>query len=123
MSTLTPEQIRFFQTVDLASKVIGWGLQLVLEKNFFGKPKPTNNQVGYCYGFAETMADHNLNTNNMERAAFVQLVFGNLFGKSGDKFVRNLVDNQALFESSLARGADAFQGWVDRSENPLPPRD
>ena len=111
LRSLTPSQERFFKLVDIATNVLSMSARMVVERGFLGKPKPTEIQVGYCYGFAEEMADVQLGVNDFERAAFVQLVFKNLFGRAGDRLVSDLVRNESRYAEGLERGNREYREW------------
>ncbi len=123
MSSITPEQERFFGLVDIATNVLSFGVRVAVERGFLGGPKPTSLQTGYCYGFAEEMADVQLGVDDVERAAFVQLVFSNLFGRAGDRLVSDLVENQDRYRDGLERGNREYREWNDGTRRaPLVPR-
>lgn len=123
MRSLTPAQIQFFKLVDIATDVLGYSARMVVARGFIGAPKPTDLQIGYCYGFAEEMVDVQLEVGDVERATFVQLVFKNLFGRAGDRFVSDLVGNQARYQDGLERGNREYREWNDGTRRaPLVPR-
>lgn len=123
LRSLTNAEEAFFRLIDIATDVLGLSARMTIERGFLGKPKPTTTQVGYCYGFAEEMADVQLGVDEFERAAFVQLVFKNLFGKSGDRFVRDLISDQDRYRNGLERGIREYREWNQGTRKaPLVPR-
>jgi hypothetical protein len=69
------------------------------------------------------MADVQLGVDDVERAAFVQLVFSNLFGRAGDRLVSDLVENQDRYRDGLERGNREYREWNDGTRRaPLVPR-
>lgn len=124
MSSLTAAQKGFYKLVDIATDVLSFSVRVVVARGILGTPKPTNLQVGYCYGFAEEMADIQLGVDDVERAVFVQLVFGNLFGRIGSRLISNLVEDQERYRDGLQRGMHAYREWNEgRLRTPLVPRD
>jgi hypothetical protein len=123
VNSINPEQERFFRLVDIATNVLSFGVRVAVERGFFGRPKPTPLQTGYCYGFAEEMADVQLGIDDFERAAFVQLVFKNLFGRAGDGLVSDLIREQGRYRDGLERGNREYREWNDgKRKAPLVPR-
>jgi hypothetical protein len=124
VATLSNEQQVFFKLVDVCIRTLSMGLNLAAEKGWLGKFKPTQRQIGFCYGFAEEMADYQLNANAIERATFVQIVFNELFGKrEASKFISHLINNQSEYEDALALGNCRYVEWTEQGRPPLPPRD
>ena len=69
------------------------------------------------------MADVSLCVDDLERAAFVQLVFKNLFERAGDRLVRDLVQNPSRYENALEQGNREYREWNEGSRKvPLVPR-
>ena len=123
MSSLPPAHEGFYKLVDIATDVLAFSVRVVVERGFLGTPKPTDLQIGYCYGFAEEMADVQLGVDDVERAAFVQLVFENLFGRVGGRLISNLVKNQDRYRDGLEKGNHAYREWNEgRLRAPLIPR-
>lgn len=124
MTNLTAEQTAFFRLADVCINTLRMGLNLAARKDWLGQIRPSVRQVGFCYGFAEEMAETKLDVDNVGRATFVQLVFEQLFGrKSGDSHVRNLISDETLYRDSLALGNRTYLSWNDTGRTPLPPRD
>jgi hypothetical protein len=124
VATISNEQQVFFKLVDVCIGTLSLGLNLAAEKGWLGKFKPTERQIGYCYGFAEEMADYQLNANAIERATFIQIVFTELFGKrEASRFITHLVNNQSEYADALNLGNRRYVEWTEQGRPPLPPRD
>ena len=124
MSTLSEGQVAFFRLADVCVGTLRMGLSITAQKRWFGKARPTQRQIGYCYGFAEEMVDRKLGVSASDRAGFVQLVFGQLFGKhDGDRYVRQLLANEAAYTEALELGNKRYIQWDEDGRAPLPPMD
>jgi hypothetical protein len=111
---------RFFKAVDICSGVISVGMVVVGKKTLLGKLKPIREQIGWCFGFCDA-ATQVLGLEQAEAAAFISIVFTNVYGSSGPKHVGQVLENQFAFEPEMSEGGQAYVEWGRSGKTPLPP--
>jgi hypothetical protein len=108
------------QDVELATNVLSVGLILVCKKGFFGGLKPSNQQVGFCFGFCDAITQ-NRGYDQNRALAFITMVFESIFGRKGASYIGGVIKNQSAFATSMQEGGDAFFEWSKSGKPPIPP--
>lgn len=105
--------------VGVAAGTLSLGLQLTCERSFFGSWKPTNNQIGFCFGFCDAISQ-NLRLDDIEALAFITLVFELLFKRKGAQYVGKVVRNQLAYQEAIIEGGQALKDWQNSRTPPIP---
>lgn len=106
--------------VGVAAGTLSVGLELACKRGFLGSWKPTDNQIGFCFGFCDAISQ-NLRLDDIEALAFITVVFEELFKRKGSHYVGRVVGNQFAYQAAIIEGGQALKDWQNSGTPPLVP--
>lgn len=91
-----------------------------VKRTFFGRPKPTDEQVGWAAGFCDAASQpHSLSDG--EAFAFLCVAFEQAFEGSGKKCATSFLNNQDRYWPHMQAGGQAYLDWMNGDKPPIMP--
>lgn len=102
--------------------MLTFGLELTCRKSrIFGTWRPTDKQIGFCFGFCYGLAQ-NLKLDEAESLAYIDLVFREIFGRPGTRYVKVIAQQHSHYKMATGEGLKALFDWEETGAPPLVPQ-
>ncbi|MBS0477863.1 MAG: hypothetical protein JSR79_01005 [Proteobacteria bacterium] len=112
----------FAKSVSLCSETLAMTSMLSQQKDWLGRPKLSNEQKGWAFGFCDGWAQCIGLGDDEEFILFISLVFERVWNKRGLDFFREILNDQHKFGHAIMTGGNAHHAWASDNKPLLMPR-